>query len=61
VIVGSEDRTTTPRAARALHEGIGGSELVVLEGAGHLSYVESRDAYLDAVRRFLRGLPATGG
>jgi pimeloyl-ACP methyl ester carboxylesterase len=44
-----------------LHDGIAGSELVVLEVAGHLSYVESRDAYLDAVRRFLRGLAAAGG
>ena len=54
VIVGEEDRTTTPRAARVLHEGIRGSELVVLPGAAHISYVEAQDAYLDAVRAFLR-------
>jgi proline iminopeptidase len=54
VIVGEHDRTTTPRAARVLHEGIENSELVVIPQAGHMSYVESQDAYLDAVRSFLR-------
>lgn len=56
VIVGEQDRTTTPRAARVLHEGIRGSELVVLPGVGHMSYVEAPQPYLDAVRRFLRRL-----
>lgn len=59
VIVGDEDRTTTPRAARVLHEGIAGSELVVLDGAGHLCYIEAQDAYLAAVRAFLLGLPGS--
>jgi proline iminopeptidase len=54
VIVGEKDRTTTPRAARALHAGIPGSELVVVEGAGHMSFVEKPDEYLAAVRSFLR-------
>ena len=53
VIVGEHDRTTTPRAARALHEGIGGSRLVVLPGVGHMSFVETPDPYIDAVRTFL--------
>ena len=34
VIVGEHDRTTTPRAARVLAEGIPDSELVLLEGVG---------------------------
>jgi proline iminopeptidase len=54
VIVGDEDRTTTPRAARVLHEGIPGSELVVLRGAGHMSFVETPEPYIEAVRTFLR-------
>jgi proline iminopeptidase len=54
VLVGEHDRTTTPRAARVLHEGIGGSELVVIPDAGHMSYVEAPSAYMDAVRAFLR-------
>lgn len=53
ILVGAEDRTTTPRAARVLHRGIAGSEYVELEGAGHMSMVEAQDAYLDAVRAFL--------
>jgi proline iminopeptidase len=58
VIVGEQDRTTTPRAARALHEGIAGSSLVVLPGVGHMSFVETPEPYIDAVTTFLRG--ATG-
>ncbi len=54
VIVGDEDRTTTTRAANVLHEGIEGSDLVIIPGVGHLSFVEAQDVYLDAVRDFLR-------
>jgi proline iminopeptidase len=54
VVVGEHDRTTTPRAARVLHEGIEGSELVLVPGAGHMSFVEAQEPYLDAVRAFLR-------
>jgi proline iminopeptidase len=53
VIVGEHDRTTTPRAARVLHEGIQSSELVVIPEAGHMSFVEQTDRYLAAVRDFL--------
>ena len=54
VIVGEHDRTTTPRAARVLHDGIESSELVVVPGVGHMSFVEAQERYLDAVRSFLR-------
>jgi pimeloyl-ACP methyl ester carboxylesterase len=54
VVVGEHDRTTTPRAARVLHDGIEGSELVVVQNAGHMSFVEAQQPYLDAVRAFLR-------
>jgi proline iminopeptidase len=53
LIVGEHDRTTTPRAARVLHEGIAGSELVIVPDAGHMSFVERTDVYLGAVRPFL--------
>jgi proline iminopeptidase len=56
VIVGEYDRTTTPRAAGVLHEGIPNSELVVIPSAGHMSFVEQTGAYLAAVRRFLSGI-----
>jgi proline iminopeptidase len=55
VVVGEHDRTTTPRAAGVLHEGIPGSELVVIPEAGHMSFVERNGEYLAAVRGFLRG------
>jgi pimeloyl-ACP methyl ester carboxylesterase len=58
VIVGEHDRTTTTRAARILHEGIEGSELVVVPNAGHMSFVEDEERYLDAVRSFLRAASA---
>ena len=58
VIVGEQDRTTTPRAARALHEAIAGSSLVVLPGVGHMSFVETPEPYIHAVTSFLHG--ATG-
>jgi proline iminopeptidase len=54
VVVGEHDRTTTPRAAGVLHEGIPGSELVVIPEAGHMSFVERNGEYLAAVRGFLR-------
>jgi proline iminopeptidase len=54
VIVGELDRCTTARAARVLHEGIAGSDLVVVPSVGHMSFVEAPAAYLDAVRGFIR-------
>jgi proline iminopeptidase len=54
VIVGERDRTSTPRAARILHEGISGSEFVLVPDVGHMSFVEAPEAYLGAVRTFLR-------
>ena len=56
LVVGEKDRTTTTRSARVLHEGIGGSELVVIPGVGHMSLVEAQDEYLDAVRELLAAL-----
>jgi pimeloyl-ACP methyl ester carboxylesterase len=54
VVVGERDRTTTPRAARVLHEGIRDSELLVIPDVGHMSYVEAPETYVPAVRDFLR-------
>jgi proline iminopeptidase len=54
LIVGEHDRATTPRATRVLHEGIPGSELAIVPGAGHMSFIESPETYLEAVRVFLR-------
>ena len=56
IVVGEHDRTTTPRAAQVLHEGIPNSELVVIPDAGHMSFVEKSESYLAAVRSFLSGV-----
>lgn len=52
IITGEYDRTCTPRAARDLHAGIPGSELVIVPDAGHMTYVEQPDVYFGAVRAF---------
>ena len=53
IIVGEHDAVTPPDAARKLHEHIGGSKLVVIPDAGHISNMESPDAFNGAVAEFL--------
>jgi 3-oxoadipate enol-lactonase len=53
VIVGEQDTLTPPEVARNLHENIGGSELVVIPEAGHLSNIESPQAFNAAMLEFL--------
>ena len=61
LILGGElDRTCTPRAAREMHAGIAGSELVIIPGAGHMTYVEQPAIYFEAVRGFFARHPAAG-
>ena len=57
ILVGEHDRTTTPRAARQMHDAVTGSELVIFPDAGHMSYVEQPDAYFAAVRDFFARHP----
>ncbi len=52
VITGDTDRTCTPRAAREMHAGIPGSELVILPNAGHMTFAEQPGMYFAAVRDF---------
>jgi proline iminopeptidase len=52
VVTGALDRTCTPRASRDLHAGISKSELLIVPGAGHMTYVERPDVYFPAVRAF---------
>lgn len=54
VLVGRHDRTCSVAAAEAIARGVPGAELVVLEDSGHMGYYEQPDAYLGAVRDFLR-------
>lgn len=53
VIVGENDGVTPPDAARKLHEHIGGSRLVVIPTAGHISNLEAPEAFNGALAEFL--------
>jgi 3-oxoadipate enol-lactonase len=56
IMVGEEDGITPPDAARTMHEHIGGSRLVVIPDAGHLSNLESPEAFNGALADFLKSL-----
>jgi len=53
VLCGAADPFVPLAHARALHEGIAGSEFVAVEGAGHVPVVARNPQALAAVRRFL--------
>jgi 3-oxoadipate enol-lactonase len=54
VIVGSEDALTPPSFARTLTAGLPSAELLVMEGAGHLTALERPQEFAAAVNAFLR-------
>ncbi|MFN2388069.1 MAG: alpha/beta fold hydrolase [Actinomycetota bacterium] len=56
VLVGENDAVTPPEAARKIHEHVGGSRLVVIPEAGHLSSLEAPEAFNGALAEFLGGL-----
>jgi pimeloyl-ACP methyl ester carboxylesterase len=53
VIVGAEDTVTPPETARAMADAIPHSRLIVLPTAGHLSNLETPEAFTAALRTFL--------
>jgi pimeloyl-ACP methyl ester carboxylesterase len=53
VIVGSADALTPPPMSENMAGAIPGAELVVLDGAGHLSNLEAPDAFTAALRALL--------
>lgn len=56
VICGAEDRLTPVKYGRYLHERIAGSEMVVIERAGHMVMLEQPRAVNRAMRSFLERL-----
>lgn len=58
ILVGDADLLTPLKYARFLHDRIGGSELVVLPGAGHSLPTEHTAQVAEHVGAFLRGLAA---
>jgi len=53
VITGRDDFICGPAAAQVLADGIPGSELVIVENAGHMLHLEQPAAYSAAVEAFL--------
>ncbi|MEQ1775683.1 MAG: 3-oxoadipate enol-lactonase [Burkholderiales bacterium] len=53
IIVGEEDHGTPPEMARAIHENLPGSELLIIESAAHLSNVEQAEVFTRAAMAFL--------
>jgi 3-oxoadipate enol-lactonase len=56
IIAGEDDLGTPVSAARAIHERIKDSELVILKSASHLSNMEQPEAFNEAVSAFLEKL-----
>lgn len=53
IVVGGEDTLTPPPLSEEMHRAIGGSELVTIPGAGHVSNLEQPEAFNAALSRFL--------
>ncbi len=54
ILFGKEDRLINPSAAATFHERIAGSEIVLLDGIGHLPMEEAPDATAAAIADFLK-------
>ncbi len=57
ILVGSEDKVTTPEMARNMHALIQGSTLHSIEGAGHLSNLENPELFNEHIKAFLKNFP----
>ncbi|MFB8177022.1 alpha/beta fold hydrolase [Streptomyces sp. NPDC055966] len=53
LFAGRDDRVCSVAAAEAIAAGVPQAELVVCEHSGHFAFVEEREPFLAAVRRFL--------
>jgi 3-oxoadipate enol-lactonase len=53
ILVGADDTVTPPALSEEMHRAIGGSELVRIDGAGHLSNLEQPALFNAALARFL--------
>ena len=60
VMTGRFDRTCTVRSAEEIHREVAGSKLVVIEKAGHMSFIEQPKAYLAAIRTWFTELGVIG-
>jgi pimeloyl-ACP methyl ester carboxylesterase len=60
IITADQDRATPPSRAPAMHERIDGSDLVTIEGAGHMTTAEQPDAVNRALETFYDALNPDG-
>jgi 3-oxoadipate enol-lactonase len=56
ILVGDSDPACPPAAARTLHAGIAGSQLVVLANAAHLPNIEQCDSFNGSLLEFLTAI-----
>ncbi len=54
LLFGDQDPLTPPTVAAYMMEHIAGAELAMIEGAGHMPYIEKPDAFNDAALSFLK-------
>ncbi|NCQ34930.1 alpha/beta fold hydrolase, partial [bacterium] len=55
ILHGQDDQLIPVSEAEVMRDGIPGSELVIVPGAGHLPNLEQPDIFNDAMREFLEG------
>ena len=53
VLTGRNDTVTGPLAAQMMADRIPNAQVVILEESGHFTFVEERDTFASAIRRFL--------
>lgn len=56
IIVGEKDALTPPADARTMQEGIAGSRLETIPGAGHMTPMEAPDRFAEVLREFVASL-----
>jgi proline iminopeptidase len=57
VIVGKRDFVTSEKFGRMIHDGIAGSQLLVLLHSGHMGHIEEPGPFAQGIRSFLRSIP----
>ena len=53
IIVGEEDHGTPPEMARAIHQNLPGSDLLIIPSAAHVSNIEQPEIFTSALMKFL--------
>jgi pimeloyl-ACP methyl ester carboxylesterase len=59
VIVGAQDKMTSPVKARQIADSINGAQIVTLNPCGHAMLTEQPNAVLDALAEMMRGYCVT--